>query len=50
MAKSFFETSRVIRSNVIKKEIAYDYLYPDYKLALLELTKELLDHRKDIKN
>ena len=49
MAKSFFETSRIIRSNVIKKEIAYNYLYPDYKLALLELTKELLDQRKEAK-
>ena len=50
MAKSFFETSRIIRSNVIKKEIAYNYLYPNYKLALLELTKEFLDHRKEIRN
>ena len=43
MAKSFFETSRIIRSKVIKNELKYIFLYPDYKLALLNLTKEWIE-------
>ena len=46
MAKSFFDTSRIIRSKVIKNELEYIFLYPDYKLALLKLTKELIEIRK----
>ena len=46
MAKSFFDTSRIIRSKVINNELEYIFLYPDYKLALLKLTKELMEIRK----
>jgi nucleoside-diphosphate-sugar epimerase len=46
MAKSFFNTSRIIRSKVINNELDYIFLYPDYKLALLKLTNELIEIRK----
>jgi dTDP-4-dehydrorhamnose reductase len=42
MAKSFFNTSKIVKSNVINKEFKYQYLHPDYKEALLALTKNLI--------
>ena len=40
--KSFYEVNRTVKSNIINK-ISYKLKYPDYKLALLDLTKSLLD-------
>ncbi len=41
--KSFYEVNRTVKSNIINKKINYEFKYPDYKLALLGLTKSLLD-------
>ena len=40
--KSFYETNRVINCNVIQDQLKYKYKYPDYKKALLTLTKNLI--------
>ena len=49
MAKSFYETSRIVKSNIIGHHFKYLYKYPDYKIALLELTKKLLINKENIK-
>ena len=43
MLKSFYEVNRTVKSNIIDNKISYKLKYPDYKLALLGLTKSLLD-------
>ena len=43
MLKSFYEVNRTVKSNVINHKISYKFKYPDYKFALLGLTKSLLD-------
>ena len=43
MLKSFYEVNRTVKSNIIDNTISYKFKYPDYKLALLGLTKSLLD-------
>ena len=43
MLKSFYEVNRTVKSNIIENKISYKFKYPDYKLALLGLTKSLLD-------
>ena len=43
MLKSFYEVNRTVKSNIIDNKISYKFKYPDYKLALLSLTKSLLD-------
>ena len=40
--KSFYETNRIIDCKVIQEQLEYKYKYPDYKKALLALTKNLL--------
>ena len=42
--QSFYEVNRTVKSNIINKKINYEFKYPDYKLALLDLTKSLLDN------
>ena len=42
MAKSFYETNRIVTSQVIGNHFKYILKYPDYKKALLELTKQLI--------
>ena len=42
--QSFYEVNRTVKSNIINKKINYEFKYPDYKLALLGLTKSLLDN------
>ena len=44
MLKSFYEVNRTVRSKIIDYELGYKFKYPDYKLALLSLTKSLLDN------
>ena len=41
--QSFYEVNRTVKSNIINKKINYEFKYPDYKLALLGLTKSLLN-------
>ena len=43
MLKSFYDINRTVKSKIIDKELSYKFKYPDYKLALLNLTKSLLD-------
>lgn len=43
MLKSFYEVNRTVKSNIIDNKINYKFKYPNYKLALLGLTKSLLD-------
>ena len=40
---SFYEVNRIVKSKIIDNKISYKFKYPDYKLALLGLTKSLLD-------
>ena len=42
--KSFYEVNRTVKSNIIDNKLSYKFKYPDYKLALLDLTKSLLDN------
>ena len=44
MLKSFYEVNRTVKSNIIDNQLSYKFKYPDYKLALLNLTKLLLDN------
>lgn len=44
MVKSFYEVNRSVKSNIINHKISYKFKYPDYKFALLSLTKSLLDN------
>ena len=44
MLKSFYEVNRTVKSNIIDNQLSYKFKYPDYKLALLSLTKPLLDN------
>ena len=41
--KSFYEVNRTVTSNIINHKISYKFKYPNYKFALLGLTKSLLD-------
>ena len=41
--KSFYEVNRTVKSKIIDNKLNYKFKYPDYKLALLSLTKSLLD-------
>ena len=41
--KSFYEVNRIVKSKVIDNKLNYKFKYPDYKLALLDLTKSLLN-------
>ena len=43
MLKSFYEVNRTVKSNIINHKISYKFKYPEYKIALLSLTKSLLD-------
>jgi len=43
MLKSFYEVNRTVKSNIINHKISYKFKYPNYKFALLGLTKSLLD-------
>ncbi len=43
MLKSFYDINRTVKSKIINNELSYKFKYPDYKLALLNLTKSLLD-------
>ena len=42
MLKSFYEVNRTVKSKIINHKISYKFKYPDYKFALLDLTKSLL--------
>ena len=42
MLKSFYEVNRTVKSKIINYKISYKFKYPDYKFALLGLTKSLL--------
>jgi len=42
MLKSFYEVNRTVKSKVINNKISYKFKHPNYKLALLGLTKSLL--------
>ena len=42
MLKSFYEVNRIVKSKVINHHFVYKMKYPDYKKALLELTKKKL--------
>ena len=42
MLKSFYEVNRTVKSKIINHKISYRFKYPDYKFALLGLTKSLL--------
>ena len=42
MLKSFYEVNRTVKSKIINHKISYKFKYPDYKFALLGLTKSLL--------
>jgi len=44
MLKSFYDVNRTVKSNIIDDELSYKFKHPDYKLALLSLTKSLLDN------
>ena len=46
MAREFFSSSKTVRSKIINKELNYDYIYPDFKKALLFLTKVSLENQK----
>ena len=43
MLKTFYEVNRTVKSKIINNKLRYKFIYPDYKLALLSLTKSLLD-------
>ena len=40
--KSFYEVNRTIKCKVINRKLKYKFKYPDYKKALLGLTKQLI--------
>ena len=44
MLKSFYEINRTVKSKFINNKISYRFKHPNYKLALLGLTKSLLDN------
>ena len=44
MLKSFYEVNRTVTSKIINNKISYKFKHPDYKFALLDLTKSLLDN------
>jgi len=46
MAREFFSSSKTVRSKIIKDELDYNYIYPDFKKALLYLTKLSLEAQK----
>ena len=43
MLKTFYEVNRTVKSKIINNKLSYKFKYPDYKLALLNLTKSLLN-------
>ncbi len=44
MLKSFYEVNRTVTSKIINNNISYKFKHPEYKFALLDLTKSLLDN------
>ena len=42
MLKSFYEVNRIVKTRVIGHNFKYKMKHPDYKKALLELTKQLI--------
>jgi len=46
MAREFFSSSKTVRSKIINEELNYNYIYPDFKKALLYLTKVSLEDQK----
>tara|TARA_B100000989_G_scaffold272821_1_gene230516 strand:+ start:58 stop:885 length:828 start_codon:yes stop_codon:yes gene_type:complete len=45
MLKTFYEVNRTVKSKIINNKLSYKFKYPDYKLALLNLTKSLLSSK-----
>ena len=45
MLKTFYEVNRTVKSKIINNKLSYKFKYPDYKLALLNLTKSLLNSK-----
>ena len=45
MLKTFYEVNRTVKSKIINNKLSYKFKYPDYKLALLNLTKSLLNNK-----
>ena len=46
MLKSFYEVNRIVKTKVIGHNFKYEMKHPDYKKALLELTKQLIKSYK----
>ena len=44
MLKSFYEVNRTVTSKIINNKINYKFKHPNYKFALLDLTKSLLNN------
>ena len=42
MRRSFFETSKLVKSRVINKEFNYKFLHPHYSKALIALTRDII--------
>ena len=45
MAREFFSSSKTVRSKIINEKLDYNYIYPDFKRALLHLTKVSLEDK-----
>ena len=43
MAREFFLSSKTVRSKILTEDFDYNYIYPDFKKALLYLTKLSLE-------
>ena len=43
MAREFFLSSKTVRSKILSEDFNYNYIYPDYKKALLYLTKLIME-------
>ena len=46
MRRSFFETSKLVKSGVINKEFNYKFLHPHYSKALLALTRNIIKKKE----
>ena len=46
MLKSFYEVNRIVKTKVIGHNFKYEMKHPDYKKALLQLTKQLIKSYK----
>ena len=44
--KSFYEVNRTVKCKVIEEKLKYKFKHPDYKKALLRLTKQLITSNK----